>query len=448
MEGNGGLRSINSMDVIFMSNSGESLPIVWRLRREGVDAGMYMHHPQYRQNYDGILPLISVKDLKKALRKTDLVIFDITRPNERTKYDVILLKTFGLKSTLSSVFGPVADKLKKDHKVIGASVITEELELDRHKGIELAEKMGFAIPEYHEFGTLKDGMKFLKGRSDLWVFKPENNQDLDLTYVEKFPGEILTKIQDEWLIRIGGKCDYILQKKIDGVEVSSEVWISERGPEHFNHTLESKRFMTGNLGPAIGSQSNTVWIGKNSGLLIDPLKKMAAYLRKEGYIGPCDANCIVKGSTPYFLEWSPRFGYDAIYCLLTLLKGSLSDFFLKDFKADFHSGYAASQRVSIPPYPYALPSLRQNFAKDVSIMNSLERTPFMWWQDIYSDAGKLKVAGADGILGVASARDENLEAAWGKVHSAIDKLKVCSYLQYRTDGFKEHSKRVEKLKVA
>lgn len=431
-----------------MSNSGESLSIVWRLRREGINAGIYMHSPQYRHNYDGILPKISVKDLKKQLRKTDLVIFDITKSNERTKQDIVLLKTFGLKSNLPSVFGPVADKLRKDHKVIGASTLTEELELDRHKGLDLANKMGYAIPEHHEFKSLKDGAKFLKGRNDLWVFKPENNQDLDLTYVEKFPGEILTKMLDEWVHRISDKCDYVLQLKIEGAEVSSEVWIGEQGPVHFNHTFESKRLMAGNLGPAIGSQSNTVYIGKDSGLLIEPLIKMAAYLKSKGYIGPCDANCIVKGSVPYFLEWSPRFGYDALYCLLTLLKGSLSDFFLKDFKADFHTGYACSQRISIPPYPYALPFLRRTFAKDVSIMNRLERTPFMWFQDIYSDAGKLKVAGADGILGVVTARDENLEAAWGKVYSAIEKLKVCSYLQYRTDSFKEHSKKVKELKIA
>jgi phosphoribosylamine-glycine ligase len=311
----------------------------------------------------------------------------------------------------------------------------------------LAEKMGFAIGEYHEFKKLGDGVKFLKDRKDLWVFKPENNQALDLTYVEKFPGEIVTKIRDEWTVRIGDKCDFVLQKKIDGAEVSSEVWVGPDGPVHYNHTFESKRLMTGNLGPAIGSQSNTVWIGKDTGTLIEPLTKMAAYLRSKGYLGPCDANCIVKGNVPYFLEWSPRFGYDAIYCLLKLLKGSLADFFLKDFKAEFHSGYACSQRISIPPYPYAIPTLRRVHARDVSIMNELERIPFFWGQDIYADP-ELKVAGADGIIGIVTARDENLEAAWGKVYSAIGKLKVCSYLQYRTDGFKEHAKRVKELKIA
>jgi len=428
------------MDVIFISNSGESFPIVWRLRKEGVDAGIYIHSPHYRSNYKGILPSIPVKDLKKALKNTPLVIFDITRPNERTKQDIVLLKTFGLKSSLPSVFGPIADKLRKDHKVIGASMVTEELELDRHKGIDFARKAGFAIPEYYKFKTLKEGAKFLKGRDDMWAFKPDDNKEF--TYVEEFAGELLTKIINNRII----ECKYVLQKKIEGSEISTEVWIGDQGPVHFNHTIESKRLMVGNLGPAIGSQSNTVWKCKDSGLLIDPLKKMATYLKSKGYTGPCDANCIVKGNIPYFLEWSPRFGYDAIYCLLTLLKGSLKDFFLQDFKADFHSGYACSQRISIPPFPYANPRLLNDFAKDVSIMNSLQRTPFCWFQDIYSDAGKIKCAGADGILGVVTARDENLEAAWGKVYSAINKLKVCSYVQYRTDAFKEHSKRIKELK--
>lgn len=424
-----------------MSNSGESLPIVWRLRRQGVDAGIYMHHSQYKGNYAGILSMIQARDLKKQLRKTDIVIFDITRPNERTKQDIVLLKIFGLKSSLPSVFGPIADKLRKDHKVIGASTFTEELELDRRAGIELAKKVGYAIPEYHEFKTLGAGVKFLMGRQDMWVFKPYDNKEF--TYVESFPGELLRILPDK------AECEFILQKKIEGIEVSSEVWVGPDGPVHYNHTFESKRLMTGNLGPAIGSQSNTVWIGKDSGALIEPLTKMAAYLKSKGYLGPCDANCIVKGNVPYFLEWSPRFGYDAIYCLLKLLKGSLADFFLKDFKAEFHSGYACSQRISIPPYPYAIPTLRRTFARDVSIMNELERIPFFWGQDIYMDPERnLKVAGADGIIGIVTARDENLEAVWGKVYSAIGKLKVCSYLQYRTDGFKEHAKRAKELKIA
>jgi len=417
------------------------------MKREGTDIGIYIHNPQYKKNYNGIIPKISFGNLKKEIRKADIVIFDITHPNEKTSKDVALLRTFGLKVGSPSVFGPVADKLKKDHKVIGASTITEELELDRRKGIELAAKMGFAIPEMQEFKYLKDGAKFLEGKKDLWVFKPENNQDLDLTYVEKFPGELLTKILEEYSTRIGDKCDFILQKKIDGAEVSSEVWIAG-GPVHFNQTIEHKRLMDGDLGPAIGSQSNTVWVKNNKDdIITGPLTKMANYLKSNGYMGPCDANCIIKGGVPYFLEWSPRFGWDALYCLLTLVKGKLTDFFTKDFKTDFHDGFVASQRLSIPPYPYGTPQLRTLYAKDVSILGTLKDHSLFWGQDVY-DNGGLKCAGADGILGVVAARGKTLDESWGRVYNAIKKVKVCSYVQYRTDGLNSARKRLEKLKVA
>jgi len=417
------------------------------MKAEGADVGIYIHSPRYRKNYNGIVPKISFGELKKGLKKAEIVIFDISKMNEKTKQDIALLKTFGLKIGQPSVFGIIADKLSKDHKVIGASAFAEEIEMDRHKGIELARKMGFAIPEMHEFKRLKDGARFLQGRKDLWVFKPENNQDLDLTYVEKFPGELLTKILEEYTQRIGDKCEFILQKKIDGTEVSSEVWIAD-GPVHFNQTIENKRLMDADLGPAIGSQSNTVWLKNNEdGVIIGPLTKMANHLKSNGYTGPCDANCIIKGGVPYFLEWSPRFGWDALYCLLTLVKGKLTDFFVNDFKTGFHGGFAASERLSIPPYPYGISELRTMYAKDVSIIGKLKDYPKVWFQDVYDENG-LKCAGADGILGVVAARGKSLEEAWGRVYNTIKKIKVCSYAQYRTDGLDRARKRIERLKVA
>ena len=247
----------------------------------------------------------------------------------------------------------------------------------------------------------------------------------------------------EWQTRIGDECEYVLQKKIDGAEISTEVWVGSKGPVHYNRTIEDKRLMTGNFGPAIGSQSNSVWIESDENSIgIPQLKKMAAYLKANGYTGPCDVNMIIKDNTPYFLEWSPRFGYDAIYCLLELLKGKLTDFLANDFKADFHDGYAASQRLSIPPFPYATPELLKEYAKDVTIVGNLEKMPQFYAQDVYQNLDHLACAGADGILGIIAARGDNLGSAWGKVYGTINKMKVCSYLQIRTDGFKEAQKRL------
>jgi len=442
------------MKLVIISNSGEGLPIAMRLRKEGIDVDIYVHTPNCRSNYDGILTKLSSQQLKSALKKADIVFFDMVRVNQKKKEDAVLLKTFGLKNSVPEVFGPLGDLLKKDHRVIGASALASKLELDRRKGMEIAKRMGFILPEMHEFKTLKDGIKFLKANNeDLWVFKPDDNQDLDLTYVEKFKGELAAKMENEYSVRLKDNIEYVLQKKIDGAEISTEAWIGQAGPVHYNHTIENKRLMDNNLSLPIGSQSNTVWLMNKEEMencpIIPCLSKMADYLYREGYRGPYDANCIVKNGEPYFLEHTPRAGYDALFCLLTLLKGKLSDFLLNEnFDTEFQEGFASSQRISIPPYPYSIPELRKIFAKNVPLFGTLKDYPFFWAEDVFLDNGNLKCAGSDGILGVVTAWGKTIEESWGRCYHNIGKLKICACSQYRMDGLSEALKRYKKLEAA
>jgi len=439
--------------ILFISNNGESLPIAWRMAREGAQVAVYIHNPRSKHNYDGLIPKVSIAQLRKVARGADMVIFDLCRPNERTKYDIALLKMFGLKTGSPTVFGPLAEKLRKDHKVIGSSQWTEDLELDRYMGTQIASKIGIMVPETHDFKTLKDGIKFLKGRKDRWVFKPHKNQDLDLTYVEKWPGELAAKMEEDYETRLGtGKIEYMLQKFVSGYEISTEMWWNGKQCFLFNHTIEDKRLMNYNLGPAIGSQNNTVWLKKKAdGLLVKEMKALAPYLSRAKYIGPVDVNCIIAHSgTPYFLEFTSRFGYDALFCLLSMVQGNIKSFFENGIKTHFHEGFASSARISIPPYPYSSKELLENFAKDVPIKGTLERMPLFWMEDVYLKEGKLKCTGSDGILGVIAARGNSLGGSVGNVYRTIDKLRVGAYLQYRTDLGRRAEKvlkAMEKMKV-
>jgi len=439
------------MKAIMISANGDSLPIVWRLRREGADIDVYIHNPKCRHNYDGIMPKLSVLEVKDAIKKAKVVLFDVVRVNEKTKEDATLLKTFSAKTNVPEVFGAVADVLKKDHQIIGASSMTSELELDRRKGMQIAKQMGFELPEYKEFKTLKDGIEFLKSQKDLWYFKPDNNMDLDLTYGEQFEGELMAKMENEYAARLGNNIEYILEKKIDGAEISTEVWIGDKGLVNYNHTIENKQINDGNLGLSIGSQSNTVWLEnpiESKCPVIPLMTRMGSYLLSQGYRGPADANCIIKNGKPYFLEWSLRFGYDALFCLLTLVRGKFSDFFFNDFICEWYEGFASSQRITIPPFPYSNPDLRKAYAKDVVMFGQLKDYPFFWAEDILLDNKQLKCAGSDGILGVATAYGKTLEESWGRVYHNIKQLKVAAKKQYRLDGLAEASKRFNKLKAA
>lgn len=422
------------MNYLFINNSGETLPIAVRLKKEGHKVTCYIHNKNYRQNYNGLLNKVSMNNLKRAVGLADLIIFDMNKPVE-SKEDRALQKIF--KANGSGLYGPIADAMRKSGKVVfGCSTITEQLELDRQKGSELAKKIGMAIPESRHCGSLSEGVKFLKSQNDkLYVFKPFGNQDLDMTYVEQYPGELFFKLTGEYKVRLPEKVDFLLQEKIEGVEISTEAFFTGKKWILPNHTIEDKRFLTGDLGPNVGSMNNTVWLKRKKGLNSGLFEKLTQFLIKAGYIGPWDINCIVseKNKKPYFLEHTPRLGYDAIYNLLTLLNSSVSTFFeyvsgVSSKAPRFRGGFASSIRVSIPPYPYETPNLLE-MAKNVDVAGDLGN---VWLEDIHFDNG-YKCSGADGIIGVVAMKGKTIKESADNVYKQAEKIKIGSQKQYRTD---------------
>lgn len=434
--------------ILFVSNSGESLPVMYRMQQQGYEVAIYIHNPRYRANYEGLVNRVTSSKLPGIVRRADAVVFDILRPNEGSHQDTQLLKVFRCSRQTPEVFGAVADKIRKKVLTIGASKETATWELDRSKGAKLAESIGIPIPETHDFKRLSEGAAFLRGKKSRWVFKPHDNNDLDLTYMESYPGELKSKLEGEYRERLGDKIDFILQKVVEGVEISTEGWFDGERFVHFNHTIEDKKLMNGNLGPAIGSQGNTVWVKRDPhGLLVQELGKLAPKLRAAGYIGPIDVNCIVSEDDcrPYFLEWTCRQGYDALYCLLQLLSGGIARFYLDRFHSEFLGGYASSQRITVPPFPYSEPDLLREYAQGVEAQNGFEDKNF-WAEDVRQNGKRIECAGADGILGVMAAKGNSIGGSVGNMYRSIDKMRIASTPQYRTDGGQRTEKAISKLK--
>jgi phosphoribosylamine-glycine ligase len=187
------------------------------------------------------------------------------------------------------------------------------------------------------------------------------------------------------------------------------------------------------------------------GYLVKELSKLRPYLRAASYLGCIDINTIIgeDDKQPYFLEFTPRWGYSAMYCLVALMpEGSLGNFFLNGFKFIPKAEYACSQLISIPPYPYMEPKDLSKMAKDVGIGNTLGQLKNMYLQDIYQDEnGDLRCAGADGNIGVMTATGDSLEDTTKQMYKNIDKLKIYSDYQYRTDHMASHTKRLKDLKA-
>ena len=434
--------------IVVISNSGEFLPVVLRLRNEGYDVGIYIHSPQYKACYSGILPSFSIVGVSKAVREADLVIFDSIRLNEGHKQDAGLLKMFGAPRNGIGCFGAIAQHIIGDVPVIGACPSTEEITSDSESCLSLMQQLGFAVPETYDFDNFNESTEFFRNGTDgLWRLVPKDSHDLGLAYQESFPGELAVKIVAEYIPRRGATCRHSLQRVIAGIEVSSEVWVGQGGPAHYNHNLPCERLCNDDLGQRVGNQANTVWMAPEP--VTAPVKALAEYLDKVHYQGPVSVKTIIpdnQGAEPQFVSCSPRFSYDSLYCLLSMLKGSIGRFLLNGFAGNFLPGYAVSQRITVPPFPYMDLQLLDWAARGVALGGDLEKMPWFWGNDLEKCQGRLCCAGSDGILGVVVGTGSSLGEAWGRVYRQIKKLKVYGYAQYRTDGHKVAKKRLGVLK--
>ena len=159
--------------------------------------------------------------------------------------------------------------------------------------------------------------------------------------------------------------EVILQEFFDGVELSTEVWLSKGKviPGLTNHTIEAKKFMNGDTGPAIGCASSLVWRTTIDSPMVEKLftGKLLRTLEREEYTGPLDINSIVmeEAIMPYGLEFTARLGYSAIYALAELLQedlGSLlSSVAIGGRPKSLGEGFGYAVRVSVPPYPFEHP---------------------------------------------------------------------------------------------
>jgi hypothetical protein len=449
----------NSESIVFISEHGNSLPIALDLQSEGVPCGVYVHEPVYRSLYSNMMPRISLEDLPGRIKAATHVVIDMVRPNNEEPEDLDFFKMFGLNPRALGVFGAFSDKLRRqypDKTIINGGRFPERVELNREEGFALARRLGFKIPEYHKFNSLKEGAKFLHsgpGKGRRWVIKPNGNVPLDLTYTSTFKNgeDILDLLTHVYPARFGtDEVEYLLQIFIEeGVELSSAIIFDKGRIVSANRTFESKKFIEGDKGPNVGSASNTVWQCKDAEGIVH--KEMQGLLPYIGDLrGEADANCIItKNGDLNFLEWTMfRMGLDAIYCQMAQIKpGQRALWWIRGFKAKYRPGFAASQRLTLWPAPRVKTESDRKEIRGNLINHPLKDLKGWWLEDVQVDAqGKLRVAGADGLVGVVTAVGDTMEEAIAAVQKECEQIEVVGNRQWRTDHAEKHLERMEKLR--
>lgn len=386
-----------------------------RLQDEGHEVSLFIKEKEYSSVYDGVLPK------KKVPGEDDIIIFD------------------------SSGMGKIADLYRKNgYKVFGASGFHDELENSRGFGLEFMENHGISIPETEIFVDFAKGYEFIeKNKDDWYVFKPSGKnvaaswtycgcdaEDLTLfmQYIEKnFANDI---------------DDFVLQKFVEGKLISSEYWVGKNGfINPMNHTVEVKKLMNDDIGPSTGCQGNLVWIGEENSEIAELLQGCEEDLVKAGYIGPIDLNAIVNKDGIFGLEWTPRFGLDAMPTLLAMLDMDVGELISDlvegtDTEMSFKSDFSGGVRITIPPYPIEPKSM-----KELQKISPNEGIPIRGLDEGYCDVYfyEVKVEGdliihssGTGVIACVSSPGADPEDCFIDPMQLLDECKVPEK-QYRTD---------------
>ncbi|MGH7748112.1 MAG: hypothetical protein ACREQ5_25640, partial [Candidatus Dormibacteria bacterium] len=246
---------------------------------------------------------------------------------------------------------------------------------------------------------------------------------------------------------------------IEGVALSTAAWFNgEKFLTPIEGTIEHKKFLNDDLGPATGCSLNVVWFYEDYPEIAKELhfKALESFLRASRAIpGLYDINSLVgKDGNVYFLEFTPRFGYDSEPSAQQLLLMDLGDFWyyltagmLPESPFDT-SRTAYSVRLTVPPYPteegLKLEGKGSSVGTGILGISSLWEKNFVAYGIRESKQG-LEVATPSGLVGLGIATGISIKEQHEEVMKYLKSTLQIPNIQYRTDGFDTITKDLEFL---
>jgi len=412
------------MKFLLRSDYGESLALALRLIDEGNEVKFSIAEVKARDIGDGLV--VKAPTFEGSVQWADVVIFDSNAgslPDE-------------------------AERVRPFRPVFGSSNLSHRLEDDRQFALGEAKKAGLVVSDSKEFSGPRAWQKareFLSGLKDreAWVWKPNGEAPVQ-TYVAKDVPE-LYRMLDYWK-RLYEQAEespsFILVPKIEGVEISTEAWFNGQNFFVPNHTIERNRFFDGDRGEKTGCAGNVVWLAPGSKLVGDLINPLKPILQGK-YNGPIDVNVIIEkeSNAPVFLEFSPRFGYDAIFAFMELIEDDFGGLIWAmatghDWSGKTSEKFSGALRIHIPPFP-------EGFDGDKAANPSVGVPIFGYDPDKYSkhispievrlnSDGDPETSGPDGYTFVTSGLGDTPEEAMKAAYKVAEKIRIpCK--RYRAD---------------
>ena len=163
---------------------------------------------------------------------------------------------------------------------------------------------------------------------------------------------------------------------------------------------------------------------------------MAPILREHEYIGPIDLNSVVNSDGVWGLEFTPRFGYDALPALLELVDGEIGPVIASMARGEFPSRVplvnkrASGLRISIPPYP----SEHHHPDEGIPIrgLTREDREHLYFYDVMLNSANRLVSTSAFGAIVTVTGSGDGITDAFEGPMEIAKRAKI-PQKQYRTD---------------
>ena len=416
----------------FLFASWESLSgdLALQLKKEGHEVKISVKADCDQDVYDGFLE--KVDDYKKFIDWADVVVFD----------DV--------------GFGEEADKLRKSGKlIVGGSAYTDKLEEDREFGQSEMKRVGMLTLPHWDFTDHDLALKFIEENPGRYVYKPSGFMGSDskglLFLGKEDDGKDLHEI-----IRSNKKVleervkQFQLQKFVQGVEVAVGAFFNGNDFVYpININFEHKKLFPGDIGPFTGEMGTLVyWSGPNT-IFRTTLEKMKEDIKKSGYVGYIDINCIANARGIYPLEFTCRFGYPIISIQAEGIISEWGDFLCSIAKGENYDlktkkGFQIGVVCAVPPFPYYDKS-EMGIYKDLSIIFKKPNLEGVHLGDVKLIDGSWRIAGESGYALVVTGSGTTVEDARKQTYGRIENI-LLQNMFYRTDiglGWYEDSDKLQ-----
>ena len=400
---------------LFVSWEALSGDLAWQIQKEGHEVKCYIK--DCTDEYDGMLE--KVTEWKSLINWADIIVFD----------DV--------------GFGKEADQLRKAGKaVVGGSEYTDQLEEDREFGQSEMKRLGMLTLPSSNFSNYDEALQFIKNNPGRYVYKPSGLSAGDFRGLlfsgKDEDGKDLYEIIEQNKKVLERKIKQLqLQKFASGVEVGISAFFN--GNEFIypvNINFEHKKLFPGELGEMTGEMGTSMFWSESNKLFKETTGRMEEDLRKAGYVGCIDINCMVNGRGIYPLEFTCRFGYPTISILQEGVISEWGDFLYslanrQSYELKTKKGFQVGVVCVVPPFPYNERHTIDIY-KDLSILFKKPNTEGVHLGDVKITDDIWRVAGHSSYVLVVTGSGSTMEEARNQVYLRIENIMLLNMF-YRTD---------------